>query len=75
MHNHNRSVNDRDELFALVKYMASHNESHTNELRSLLDKLDFASDEARDDLARAIEHYSAGNDLMNKALELLTQGE
>lgn len=75
MHNHNHDVNDREELLALIKYMASHNESHTRELSSLLDKMDFASADARDILANAIEHYNSGNDMMNKAIELLTKGE
>lgn len=75
MHNHNHDVNDREELLALIKYMASHNESHTRELSSLLDKMDFASADARDILVNAIEHYNSGNDMMNKAIELLTKGE
>lgn len=75
MHNHNHSVNDREELLALIKYMASHNESHTRELSSLLEKLDFADDDAKKNLASAIEHYNDGNEFMNKAIELLTKGE
>lgn len=69
-HNHSHGeITSKDEIIALLEYMANHNGSHTAELSSLLDKMDFASDDARGKIASAIDCYTNGNDLLISALK------
>ena len=65
MHNHNDvEISSHEELVALVKYMLSHNISHTNELEQLASKLD-----NNENIHKAIESYNNGNDYLAKLLE------
>lgn len=69
-HNHSHAhIDSNDEAMALLEYMAKHNESHTDELKNIANKLDFATDDARDILLSAIECYKNGNDLLAKAIK------
>lgn len=67
MHNHHHEISSHDELLALLKYMVSHNKSHTVELEKLSSKLN------NENLASAIEAYSKGNEYLEKALTELEE--
>lgn len=68
-HTHSADINSRDEIMALLEYMAHHNESHANELSSLLDKMDFATDDAKKMMVAAIECYKSGNEKLSSAIK------
>lgn len=72
-HSHHHSVNDANELLALIKYMANHNASHTSELENLSKKVENA--DAVDVLNQAIAQYSSANELLNKAIDLIEGGK
>lgn len=76
MHNHTHShdYSNRDEALALIKYMASHNESHTKELCSLCEEIKKIDEGASELVMSAINEYNKGNELLNKALDML-EGE
>lgn len=65
-------VSKKDELVALLKYMISHNESHTTELDKLVAKAsELGEDKASEMIKSAIESYTAGNEALAKAFDQL----
>lgn len=68
-HEHHHEISSHEELLALLKYMVSHNESHTVELEKLATKI-----ENDDELQNAIEAYKQGNMHLQNALKEL-EGE
>ena len=71
-HIHNHEISKDDELLALLKYMVSHNKTHTNELLELSEQLNTdKSSEAYNLVCKAIEEYEKGNGLLENALNLL----
>ena len=73
-HAHTHPVADREELLALVRYMADHNASHTAELASLAAQVEENSP-ARTHLEAAIALYQDGNDRLTEALRQLESEE
>ena len=71
-HIHHHEVNEGDEILALLRYMAGHNESHTEELYSLAKQLNTNENEKAYKLVlQAIENYKKGNAYLESALDLL----
>lgn len=59
-----------EELYALMKYMAGHNASHTRELEHLAGEVrDAGNSEAYDHIMEAVRFFDEGNTALAKALE------
>lgn len=72
MHEHkfsHDSINSFEESIALLKYLASHNASHAYEVEHILKSIENA--EAKKHINDAVEQYKKGNDLLEKAIEIL----
>lgn len=61
-------MNSREELIALVQYMANHNISHTEELENLSKETSGVSLEK---IEQAVAKYKEGNALLLEALDSL----
>lgn len=69
-HTHHHNLTSKEESIALLKYMASHNASHTKELEKVA-KMQEDNDEVNVLLNEAIESYEKGNALLCDALKKL----
>ena len=70
-HCHN-SESSKQEAFALLQYMLSHNKHHADELHDLAHSLD---GEARELVHAAVIDLETGNGKLQKALSILKKGE
>lgn len=67
-HHHHHEITSAEEQLALIKYMVSHNKSHTVELQKLADK--FGENE---ELSKAIQAYEKGNEHLENVLKALEE--
>lgn len=68
-HHHNHEITSKEEQLALLKYMVSHNKSHTVELEKLAQKIG-----ENEELINAIQAYEKGNEHLENVLKSL-EGE
>ena len=62
----------REEILKLLSYMLDHNRHHAEELHEVCHKLDAGGKQAAAKLIHdAVDAFSAGNELLAKALEAL----
>lgn len=65
---HHHEITSAEEQLALLKYMVSHNKSHTVELQKLAQKI-----EGSEELQKAIEAYEEGNAHLENVLKSLEE--
>lgn len=68
MHEHHHEITTNEEQLALLRYMVSHNKSHTAELEKLAQKIGDS-----DELQKAIKAYEEGNLHLEKVLKMLEE--
>lgn len=69
-HHHNHEISSKEEQLALLKYMVSHNKSHTVELEKLAQKIG-----ENEELTNAIKAYEKGNEHLENVLKSLEENE
>ena len=71
-HHHAPGAAPREELVAMLRYMAGHNAAHTRELAELAGQLDTAGEhEQYQQVMRAVEEYRRANERLQGVLETL----
>lgn len=71
-HDHAPGATPREELVAMLRYMAGHNAAHTKELAELAGQLETAGEhEQYEQVMRAVEEYQRANARLRDVLEKL----
>lgn len=71
-HDHAPGATPREELVAMLRYMAGHNAAHTKELAELAGQLDTAGEhEQYEQVMQAVEEYQRANARLQSVLETL----
>lgn len=71
-HGHAPGAAPREELVAMLRYMAGHNAAHTKELAELAGQLETAGEhEQYEQVMRAVEEYQQANARLRGVLEKL----
>lgn len=71
-HDHAPGATPREELIAVLRYMAEHNAAHTRELAELAGQLETAGEhEQYEQVMRAVEEYRQANARLQGVLETL----
>lgn len=71
-HGHVPGAAPREELVAMLRYMAGHNAAHTKELAELAGQLETAGEhEQYEQVMRAVEEYQQANARLRGVLEKL----
>lgn len=69
-HPHAGDASVREELIALMKYMAGHNDAHTKELAELAERVHgIGQHGAYDKILLAVKEFEKGNALLEEALK------
>lgn len=76
VHDHITAFDSMEQALALIAYLAEHNKSHTEELHEICHKLEASGKaDAAEYVDKAVDAFRDGNELLDKALELLKQPE
>ena len=71
-HDHASGATPMEELVAMLRYMAGHNDAHTRELAELAGQLDTAGKHGQyEQVMRAVEEYRQANARLQGVLEKL----